>query len=94
VTCLFVALAVFVGCELLPEKVPVQQTILSILIMVFLAAGGFAFNGFGDVSKDRLNPPHKPLVSGKLSPDNLALLTEQLLLGSSQESVRCSSWLS
>jgi len=67
VNILVIALTTFFGIAYHTEIIHWNIVIPTVLVPVFIAAGGFAINDFFDLQIDKANKISRPLVTGKLS---------------------------
>jgi geranylgeranylglycerol-phosphate geranylgeranyltransferase len=60
--------------------VPITKGILAAIPFCFIAMSGYALNDFFDIDKDRINKPHRPHPSGKLTRNQIFVLAIALFL--------------
>jgi len=64
---LFVILAVLFGAFYKSDTFNLYIPILAAISAAFISGAGFALNDFFDVEIDKINRPHRPIPSGKIS---------------------------
>jgi geranylgeranylglycerol-phosphate geranylgeranyltransferase len=68
---LMAALAVYIGA-LIAGAPLTNELLYAFLSVFFISSGGMVINDYFDVEADRVNKPHRPIPSGKIS-ENVAL---------------------
>lgn len=72
------ALAIFMGAFITGAIHPLQKIVLACISGAFIMAGGNVVNDYHDANIDRINKPHRPIPSQKVS-KNSALAFEIIL---------------